>query len=234
MNTGHVIHDQAAVHGSAKTTAMPAATPAYAPAPLVGCRPEAVVIGASAGGVGALLELLVPLPADFKPSLVVVLHMPSHHQSGLAELFTHRMHLPVHEAEDKMPVASGTLYFAPAGYHLLVEADRTFALSCEEPVLFSRPSIDVLFDSAALAYRQRVAGIVLTGASDDGAAGLAAIKAAGGYAAVQEPSEAQISTMPQAAILRAQPHYVATLAGLRHMLLDFNAQTELCRAQPAS
>lgn len=228
MNADHMPHDPAAVHASATAAVLPAATPAYGPAPLVCCRPEAIVIGASAGGVSALIELLVPLPADFRPSLVVVLHMPSHHQSGLAELFSHRMNLPVREAEDKMPVAAGTLYFAPAGYHLLVEADHSFALSCEEPVLFSRPSIDVLFDSAALAYRQRVAGIVLTGASDDGATGLAAIKAAGGYAAVQEPSEAQISTMPQAAILKARPHYVAPLAGLRQMLLDLNAQTSPC------
>src|SRR6476469_3299727 len=167
---------------------------------LAGCRPEAVVIGASAGGVAALLQLLAPLPRDFIPSMIAVLHLPSDHHSGLAELFAHRMQLPVVEAEDKMPVRPGTLYFAPAGYHLLIEADRCFALSCEDPVLFSRPSIDVLFDSAALAYRERLAGVVLTGASDDGAAGLAAVKAAGGFTAVQDPAEAQIATMPQAAI----------------------------------
>ena len=204
----------------------PSAGASFSPLPAVQPdvpRPDAVVIGASAGGVGALLELLTPLPQGYRPTLIVVLHMPHYHQSGLQDLFAARMLIPVREAEDKMPIEAGTLYFAPAGYHLLLEADSTFALSCEAPVLFSRPSIDVMFESAALAYRHRLAGIVLTGASNDGAAGLAAVKAAGGYTAVQDPTTAQMFTMPLAAIARTAPQRIAPLSGLHRMLLQFNA-----------
>lgn len=210
--------------GRLPASAVPSKTPAEARR----LPPLAVAIGASAGGVSALLELLVPLPANYRPSLIVVLHMPEHRRSGLTELFASRMRMPTREAEDKMPIDANTLYFAPAGYHLLVEAGHTFALSCDEPVLFSRPSIDVLFDSAAFAWRDRLAGVVLTGASSDGAAGLLAIKNAGGYTAVQEPSTAQIATMPQAAIDLAAPHYIAPIAGLHDMLLQFNMPIATC------
>ncbi len=115
-------------------------------------------------------------------------------------------------------MASGKLYFAPPGYHLLVEADRSFALNCDPPVLFSRPSIDVLMESCADAYGPEVAGIVLTGASEDGARGLAAIKARGGLTAVQDPAEAAHPTMPLAAISAGPPDYVLALAEMGRLL----------------
>ncbi len=179
---------------------------------------ETVAIGASAGGIDALLTLLGDLQAPFRGSVVVVLHLPSDHESRLAEVFTRRLGLPVEEAQSGAPVTSGGIYFAPPGYHLLVEADRTFSLSCDAPVLFSRPSIDVLFESCADAYGSKLAGFVLTGANHDGAAGLARIKEAGGLTAVQDPAEAVHDTMPRGAIAAAAPDFVLPLAGLRSLL----------------
>lgn len=175
-------------------------TPKAAPG---GPRIEAIVIGASAGGVEAVGALLQGLPAPYAPSLIVVIHLPADRPSLLAEIFQARCRLPVREALDKEHIDAGTVYVAPPGYHLLVEADETLALSLDAPVAFSRPSIDVLFESAAAAYGERVLGIVLSGGNNDGAAGLAAIRAAGGRGWVQEPADALAAAMPLAAIKEA-------------------------------
>lgn len=164
---------------------------------------EAIVIGASAGGVDAMALLFESLPAAFVPAILVVLHIRADKQSLLAELYRPRCRLPVREALDKERVEGGTVYLAPPDYHLLVEREKTISLSRDAPVVFSRPSIDVLFESAALAYRERLLGIVLSGANSDGAEGLAAIRAAGGRAWVQDPAEAWAKAMPAAAIARA-------------------------------
>ena len=164
---------------------------------------EAIVIGASAGGVDAMALLFESLPAAFVPAILAVLHIRADKQSLLAELYRPRCRLPVREALDKERVEGGTVYLAPPDYHLLVEREKTISLSRDAPVVFSRPSIDVLFESAALAYRERLLGIVLSGANSDGAEGLAAIRAAGGRAWVQDPAEAQAKAMPAAAIARA-------------------------------
>lgn len=179
---------------------------------------DAVAIGASAGGIDALFQLFEGLAPPVDAALVVVLHLPEDHESRLAQIFGHRLAIPVAEAEPGAPVEPGHLYFAPGGYHLLVEEDRTFALSCDPPVLFSRPSIDVLLESCADVYGRLLAGIVLTGANEDGARGLAGVKAAGGLTAVQDPSEAPYPTMPQAALDVAHPDYILPLAGLRTLL----------------
>jgi two-component system chemotaxis response regulator CheB len=179
---------------------------------------DAVAIGASAGGIDALLGLYEELPADMRAPIITVLHLPEQHESRLVEVFASRLPVPVQEAQPHAPIAAGTVYFAPPGYHLLVEADRSFSLSCEPPVLFSRPSIDVLLESCAEAYRDRLVGIMLTGANDDGARGLARIAALGGLTAVQDPAEAAHSAMPLAAVRAADPDYVLPLAGLRSLL----------------
>ena len=181
-------------------------------------RADAVAIGASAGGIDALFTLFAGLPAAMRASIVTVLHLPENHESRLVQVFAHRLQVPVEEARPHAPVAAGTIYFAPPGYHLLVEADRTFSLSCDPPVLFSRPSIDVMMESCAEVYRERLLGIVLTGANEDGARGLARIAALGGLTAVQDPAEAAHVAMPQAAIRAADPDYVLTLAGLGRLL----------------
>ncbi len=170
-------------------------SPALPEAPL-----EAVVIGASAGAVEALSAILPLLPEQYPLALLVVVHLPPYQESAIVELFQGRCRLQVKEAEDKEPVAPGTIYFAPPNYHLLVEAERRLSLSIEEPVLFCRPAVDVLFESAADVYGPRLAGIILTGANADGAAGLRAVCAAGGVGLVQDPRLAQAPAMPQAAL----------------------------------
>jgi two-component system chemotaxis response regulator CheB len=164
---------------------------------------EAVVVGASAGGVDALIGLLRALTPDFAPAILIVMHVPEKKGSLLPNVLSPHCVLPLREAEDKAPVEAGHVYVAPPGYHLLVEPDRTLALSVDEPVNFCRPSIDLLFESAAYAYGRHLLGIVLTGANEDGARGLEAIRSAGGLAWVQEPETALADVMPRSAIRRA-------------------------------
>lgn len=158
-----------------------------------------VVIGASAGAVQALLAILPALPASFALPVLVVVHVPSDRDNVLVPLLQAKCRLTVKEAEDKEPIAGGVIYFAPSDYHLLVEADRSLALSIDEPVNFSRPSIDVLFQSAADVYGAELVGVILTGANNDGAAGLKAVVDAGGVAVVQDAAEAYAAVMPEAA-----------------------------------
>jgi two-component system chemotaxis response regulator CheB len=179
---------------------------------------DAVVIGGSAGGVDALLTLFDGFPPACRLPLIAVLHMPEERESRLAGIFGARLQVPVREAAPGAPVEPGTLYFAPSGYHLLVEPDRTFSLSCDAPVLFSRPSIDVLMESCCDAYGPLLAAIVLTGASEDGAQGLRSVRAGGGLAVVQSPQEAAHPIMPAAALREADPQYVLPLAGIRELL----------------
>ena len=183
-------------------------------------RVKAVVIGASAGGVDALLGILSGLPASFGLPLVVVLHLSESHHSQLAEIFRLRTPMQVREAADKDALTPGTLYFAPPGYHLLVETDHSLSLSCEAPVHFSRPSIDVLMESAADAYGLNLAGIVLTGANADGARGLARIGQQGGLTVVQDPAEAHMAAMPEAAIRLRQPDLIIDLKSIHSLLLE--------------
>jgi two-component system chemotaxis response regulator CheB len=161
---------------------------------------EAVVIGASAGALEALSVVLPALPFDYKLPVIVVVHVPPDKQSVLVELFRQKCDISVREAEDKEPIAGGTIYFAPPDYHLLVEKDKSLALSSDEPVIFSRPSIDVLFESAADAYGPALLGVVLTGANRDGANGMRAVSKAGGVAIVQRPEDAFAPAMPEAAL----------------------------------
>lgn len=185
---------------------------------LAGRRIEAVVIGASAGGIDALLTLLPPLPPGYRLPVVCILHMPPDRDSRLAELFAERLQVPSREAIDKAPVEPGVVYFAPPAYHLSIENDRTFSLSQEAPVHFARPSIDVLMASAADAYGAGLAGILLTGANQDGADGMARIRECGGLTIVQDPAEAQSAAMPAQAIRRSAPHLVLPLARIGALL----------------
>ncbi len=181
-------------------------------------RVAAVVIGASAGGFEALLAILKGLPATYPMPLVAVLHLPDHHESKLAELFGYRLALQVREARDKETLAPGVLYFAPSGYHLSIENDFSFSFSCEDRVCFARPSIDVLFASAADAYGKSLAGILLTGANYDGAAGCVGMQVAGALTIVQDPATAEVATMPEAAIRRMTPDLILPLAEIHSVL----------------
>lgn len=184
-----------------------------------GRRMEAVVIGASAGGVGALMRLLPALPRGYRLPIIVVLHVRSGRPNQLVDVFQQKLAIPVREAGDKEDVIPGTLYFAPAGYHLLLEKDRSFSLSCDAPVHFVRPAIDITMETAADAYGSGLAGVLLTGANDDGAPGLAAIGRVGGLTVVQDPDEAEIGVMPLEAIKVRQPDLVLPLEQIKRLLL---------------
>lgn len=181
---------------------------------------EAVVIGASAGAVDALTVILPALPSGYPLPVMVVVHVPPDKKSLMADLFRYKSRVGVREADDKEPLAPGTVYFAPPDYHLLVEPDRRLSLSSEEPVHFSRPSIDVLFESAADAFGAGLVGVLLTGASADGARGLRAVRDAGGAAIVQHPDEAAVPTMPRAAIAACPEASVMTLEQIAGYLCD--------------
>jgi two-component system chemotaxis response regulator CheB len=179
---------------------------------------EAVAIGASAGGVQALLELLPALRADQKLTVFVVLHLPRDRPSLLVDVFTPKCALQVREAQDKEPAARGTIYFAPPNYHLLIDSGPRLSLSADDLVNHSRPSIDVLFESAADIYRERLLGIILTGANEDGAAGLAAVHDAGGITVVQEPLTAQSTLMVRSALELRTPDLVLDLTQVAELL----------------
>ena len=180
---------------------------------------EAIVIGASAGGVNALIQVLPALPRGYRLPIVVVLHVRSGRQNQLVDVFQQRVQVPVREAGDKEDIIPGTLYFAPAGYHLLLENERSFSLSCDAPLHFARPAIDITMESAADVYGSRLAGMLLTGANDDGAQGMAAIGKAGGLTVVQDPEEANVGVMPLEAIRVRQPDLVLPLEQIKQLLL---------------
>lgn len=173
---------------------------------------DAVVIGGSAGAVEVLTVLLSAIPRDCRVSFFIVVHIPRERPSLLPELFASRCALSVREAEDKEPVQPGTVYFAPPDYHMLIDRGPALALSGDEPVHFSRPSIDVLFDSAADIYGERLMGVILTGANQDGAEGLAAIGRAGGRTIVQQPGTAAVGYLPEAALQSGPVDAVLTIA----------------------
>jgi two-component system, chemotaxis family, protein-glutamate methylesterase/glutaminase len=181
-------------------------------------RIQAVVIGASAGGVEALALILPALPATFRPALLIVMHLPRERPSLLVEIYEKRCALPIREADDKEPIESGTVYFAPPDYHLLVEKSRQIALSTDEPVHFSRPSVDVLFESAAEVYGSALLGVILTGANEDGAAGLHAIHLAGGVTVVQQPDSAKVPLMVVSALQRNPADFVLSLPEIAALL----------------
>ena len=188
---------------------------------MAGLRPvKAVVIGASAGGVEALLTIFAGLKPGYRLPIIVVLHLPDERRSQLAEVFARRVALPVREVQDKQPIVPGTLYFAAPGYHVSVEHDLSLSLSQEEPVHYSRPAIDYLFESAADVYQQRLAAILLTGANQDGARGLSQVKQSGGLTIIQDPDEAQVATMPRAALELFQPDCILPLHGIGRLLVE--------------
>lgn len=179
---------------------------------------EAIVVGTSAGGFAALKALLPQLPANYPLPIVIVVHVVRDQPSMLVELLRNNCQLTVKEAEDKECLAPGVVYFAPPDYHLLVETNKSLSLSSDEPVLYSRPSIDVLFETAADAYREKLLGIVLTGANSDGAKGLKRIEQVGGIAIVQDPDEAEVSLMPWSAINACQSPRILNLQSIMDVL----------------
>jgi two-component system, chemotaxis family, protein-glutamate methylesterase/glutaminase len=178
----------------------------------VGTRHDLVVIGTSAGGLGAMCTLLKELGAGFDLPILIVQHR-SRDSDGLCDVLQDCSSRPVHDAVDKEPLERGHVYVAPADYHLLVEPGYV-TLTVDEPVVYSRPSIDVAFESAADAYGERLIGIVLTGANRDGAAGLRCIADAGGYPLVQSAASAEVDVMPLAAAAAVPEAEILPLAAI--------------------
>lgn len=190
---------------------------------MTGERYRAIAIGASAGAVQALLTILPALPVGFPLPILVVVHIPPDRANMLVPLLQSKCRVTVKEAEDKEPIEGGVVYLAPPDYHLLVETDQGLALSSDEPVNFSRPSIDVLFESAADAFGANLVGVILTGANHDGSAGLRAVQAAGGMAIVQDRTEAYATAMPDAAMLACPTAHVMTINAITAYLTRLGA-----------
>jgi two-component system, chemotaxis family, protein-glutamate methylesterase/glutaminase len=171
---------------------------------------EIVVVGTSTGGLKALQTLLSGLPAGFPLPIAIVQHRGKDFETGLCEFLSQSSSVPVVEPEDKEPLRRGHAYLAPRDYHLLI-ANQSFALSTDPAVGFARPSIDVLFESAADEYQERAIGVILTGANRDGARGLAAIKSRGGLTLVENPASAACPEMPEAAIAQTKPDWILPL-----------------------
>jgi len=179
-----------------------------------------IVIGGSAGGLKVILSVLSHLKPDFTIPIIIVLHRKNDSRSTLTEVINNSTHLKVKEAEDKEPILPGMVYLAPANYHLLIEKEHIFSLDISEKVNFSRPSIDVTFQTAAEAYGPALIGIILSGANDDGTEGLRTIRKNNGVLIAQDPKTASVSVMPQNAIDHALADHTLSVKGITDFLND--------------
>ncbi|MBE0650456.1 MAG: chemotaxis protein CheB [Bacteroidales bacterium] len=180
---------------------------------------QAVVIGASSGGLHALKKMLPAIPRDFPCPILIVQHISPVSENYLTVILDKVSQINIKEADEKEPILAGTAYVAPPDYHLLVEADKTLSFSVEDKVNYSRPSIDVLFQTAADAYNEHLVGILLTGANADGSEGMSYIKKRGGFTIVQDPADAESPVMPKTAIMQQEPDMILTLDGIIEQLL---------------
>jgi two-component system chemotaxis response regulator CheB len=194
---------------------------------LNGRRIEAVVIGGTAGVLEVLRVALAGLPADLAIPVVIVVHMPARSSATVYQSLQSVSPLPMHLADDKEPLRGGSIYFASPGYHLLIEAGGCAAQSLDEPVYYSRPSIDVLFESASDAYGPTLLAILLTGASPDGAEGLFNVHKAGGVTIVQSPDTCEADAMPQAALALFEPDFVLAPAAIAALLSTLDGRAAL-------
>jgi len=175
---------------------------------------EAIVIGVSSGGMNALKFISSALPADFSIPIIIVQHVSARSDNEWIKLLNKKSNLTIKEADEKEKIETGNVYIAPANYHLMIENDKTFSLTIDEYVNFARPSIDVLFESAAEAYKDKLIGVVLTGSNNDGSKGIKRIKELGGMAIIQDPETAESPIMPASAI-------AACLSGRQAVQLDY-------------
>ncbi|MBI3731744.1 MAG: chemotaxis protein CheB [Burkholderiales bacterium] len=183
-----------------------------------------IVIGTSSGGVEALKYLLPALPENFPLPVLIVIHIAPDSGDGLAKLLDSFAKIHVKEADEGEQMRAGFAYLAPANYHLLLESDGKLALSTDVQVNFARPSVDVLFDSAASSLGSSVIGVILTGGANDGARGLAKIHQSGGYTIVQDPRDAKLPSMPQHALQLDVPDKVICLREMPALLLELSKQ----------
>ena len=187
---------------------------------------EAIVIGVSSGGLNALKIIFSALPSGFAIPIIVVQHIGPRSENSWIKLLNDSCIIPIKEADEKEKVATG-IYVAPANYHLLIEKDRTFSLTVDERVNFARPSIDVLFESAAETYKEKLIGIILTGANNDGTKGVKRIKECGGLVIVQNPATAESSYMPASAIAAVQPDHIMELDQIGQLLIKITLSANI-------
>ena len=179
---------------------------------------DAIVLGTSAGGLEVIKALLPSIPSTLKIPIFIVIHIAPDGANLLPEIFSDDTHYRIKEGESGEPIAERTVYFAPADYHLSVEKDRTLSLSSEDEVFYSRPSIDVLFESASLTFRKRLLCILCTGANQDGALGSQKVFEAGGTVLVQDPADADFPTMPESALALFTPSAVLSLEKIQEFI----------------
>jgi two-component system chemotaxis response regulator CheB len=187
-------------------------------------RFEAIVVGVSSGGMNAMKVMFSLLPKDFNTPVIIVQHIGAHSDSRWIKLLNDISNLPLKEADEKERIESGKVYFAPPNYHLLIEKDRTFSLTVDERVNYSRPSIDVLFESAAEAYADKLIGVILTGSNNDGTNGIKRVKECGGLAIIQNPETSESAYMPKSAIAAIKPDYVLSLEDIINLLIKTDKQ----------
>lgn len=180
---------------------------------------EAIVVGGSWGGMDALIHLLSGLSYLYPLPILTVVHRQRNVASSLPSILAKYTTMKVKEVDDKEEIRAGTVYIAPPNYHVLVEKDRTLSLDVSEDVHFARPSIDILFESAALVYKEKLLGILLTGANSDGSDGLKTIAEMGGTTIVQDPVEAQVDTMPKSALAKMKVDHIFTVYEIQKYLL---------------
>ena len=181
---------------------------------------KAIVIGASYGGMEAIKTILTAIPSVFNVPVSIVLHIGNNNINAYLAALNHKTGLTVKEAEEKEKIKPGTIYFAPPNYHLQLENDFTFSLSTDQKINFSRPSIDVLFETAAWVYNNDLLGILLTGSNSDGAEGLKIIKDYGGITIVENPETAFAKTMPNSAIKKEMPSFILDLGQIAEKIVE--------------
>ena len=181
-----------------------------------------MVIGLSSGGMEAMKTFFPLLPEDLPFPVIIVQHISPLSDSQWIPILNRKCSLRIKEADEKEKIEKGNIYVAPPNYHLLIENDHTFSLTTEERVSYARPSIDVLFETAAQAYKDRLVGIVLTGSNHDGSAGLQKIKQCGGLSIVQDPEEAHSSYMPTSAMAAVQPDHILGLREIADLLIKLH------------
>lgn len=181
---------------------------------------DAIVAGASAGGLYVMIRILKLLPADFNKPVIVVQHRSRDERSLLEEVLQQKCKVRIKQADEKELIQPGIVYFAPPDYHLLIENDSTFSLSCDPPLNYSRPSIDVLFETAADVFKEKLLGIILTGANKDGSYGIQKIAGMGGTTIAQSPETADFPEMPKSAISTGYVHHVLDPEAIGQFLLD--------------
>ncbi len=185
---------------------------------------EAIVIGVSSGGMNAMNVLFSLLPKGFSIPIIILQHIGSHSDNEWIKILNKKTNIVIKEAEEKEKIEKGNAYVSPPNYHLLIERNKTFSFTIDERVNYARPSIDVLFESAAEAFKGKLIGIILTGSNTDGTNGMKRIKENGGLTIAQDPATAESAYMPSSAIDAVKMDHILTLEGIADLLIKINKE----------